>query len=105
MPIVDDKLILSIGRLLIHAQDMHLFVKRYLPAFENLGIGKSGALWSYVHDTGPTFERIRNFFLAHTPSQSQWSQDDAQWVRNHINSCLNGDMIGLYRHSKFLSFL
>ena len=90
LPTVDDKLMLAIGRLLIHAQDMRLFVNRYLPAFENLGIGKSGALWSYVHDTEPTFKHVRNFFLDHTPSpaQPQWSQDDVQWVRNHVISTM-----------------
>ena len=88
LPTVDDKLMLAIGRLLIHAQDMRLFVQRYLPAFENLGIGKSGALWSYVHDTEPTFKHVRNFFLAHTPAQPQWSQDDVQWVRNHVISTM-----------------
>lgn len=88
LPTVDDKLMLAIGRLLIHAQDMRLFVNRYLPAFENLGIGKSGALWSFVHETEPTFKHVRNFFLDHTPVQSQWSQDDVQWVRNHVISTM-----------------
>ena len=85
---VDDELVLAMGRLLFHAQDMRLFVNRYLPAFENLGIGKSGALWSFVHETEPTFKHVRNFFLAHTPAQPQWSQDDVQWVRNHVISTM-----------------
>ena len=65
---LDDNLVLSIGRLLLHAQDMRLFVNRYLPAFENLGITNHGALWSYVHDTEPTFKRVREFFLQQTSS-------------------------------------
>ena len=50
---------LDVAHLLLHAQDVRLFIRRYLPAFENLGIDKGGALWSYVHDTAPVFNRVR----------------------------------------------
>lgn len=82
---IDNELMLSIGRVLLHAQDMRLFVNRYLPAFENLGIDNKGALWSYVHDTEPAFARVRSAFLAATPECKHWSQDDASnWIRRRI---------------------
>ncbi|ULJ64067.1 KilA-N domain-containing protein [Wielerella bovis] len=85
MPQLNDELVLSIGRLLLHAQDMRLFVNRYLPAFECLGITNHGALWSYVHDTEPTFERVREFFLQQTPYQNHHLfSDDAIWVRRRV---------------------
>ena len=82
---LDDDLILSIGRVLLHAQDMRLFVNRYLPAFENLGITNHGALWSYVHDTEPTFKRVREFFLQQIPYRGHHLfADDADWVRRKV---------------------
>ena len=85
LPQLNDELVLSIGRLLLHAQDMRLFVNRYLPAFECLGITNHGALWSYVHDTEPTFERVREFFLQQTPYQNHHLfSDDARWVRRKV---------------------
>ncbi|ULJ67471.1 KilA-N domain-containing protein [Wielerella bovis] len=85
LPQLNDELVLSIGRLLLHAQDMRLFVNRYLPAFECLGITNHGALWSYVHDTEPTFERVREFFLQQTPYQNHHLfSDDAIWVRRRV---------------------
>ena len=82
---LDDDLILSIGRVLLHAQDMRLFVNRYLPAFENLGITNHGALWSYVHDTEPTFKRVREFFLQQTPYKNHHLfADDTEWVRRKV---------------------
>ena len=82
---LDDNLVLSIGRLLLHAQDMRLFVNRYLPAFENLGITNHGALWSYVHDTEPTFKRVREFFLQQTPYKNHHLfADDTEWVRRKV---------------------
>ena len=76
---------LSIGRVLLHAQDMRLFVNRYLPAFENLGITNHGALWSYVHDTEPTFKHVREFFLQQTPYRGHHLfADDADWVRRKV---------------------
>lgn len=85
LPQLNDELVLSIGRLLLHAQDMRLFVNRYLPAFECLGITNHGALWSYVHDTEPTFESVREFFLQQTPYQNHHLfSDDAKWVRRKV---------------------
>ena len=82
---LDDNLVLSIGRLLLHAQDMRLFVNRYLPAFENLGITNHGALWSYVHDTEPTFKRVREFFLQQTPYKNHHLfADDSEWLRRKV---------------------
>lgn len=84
-PVLPDELVLSIGRLLLHAQDMRLFVKRYLPAFKCLDIPNRGALWSYVHDTEPTFERVREYFLNQSPYQNhRLFSDDAQWVRRRV---------------------
>ncbi len=64
LPVLDDETVLAFGRLLVHAQDMRLFVNRYLPAFQNLGIDGRGALWSFVHDTEPTFAAARRFMTA-----------------------------------------
>ena len=63
---------LDVAHLLLHAQDIRLFIRRYLPAFENLGIDKSGALWSYVHDTAPVFNRVRTAVLPRL--KDQWLQ-------------------------------
>lgn len=63
---------LDVAHLLLHAQDIRLFIRRYLPAFENLGIDKSGALWSYVHDTAPVFNRVRAAVLPRL--KDQWLQ-------------------------------
>ena len=83
--VLSDELVLSIGRVLLHAQDMRLFVNRYLPAFECLGITNHGALWSYVHDTEPTFKRVREFFLQQTPYKNHHLfADDSEWVRRKV---------------------
>ena len=63
---------LDVAHLLLHAQDVRLFIRRYLPAFENLGIDKGGALWSYVHDTTPVFNRVRAAALPRL--KDQWLQ-------------------------------
>ena len=85
LPQLNDELVLSIGRVLLHAQDMRLFVNRYLPAFECLGITNHGALWSYVHDTEPTFKRVREFFLQQTPYKNHHLfADDTEWVRRKV---------------------
>ena len=85
LPQLNDELVLSIGRVLLHAQDMRLFVNRYLPAFENLGITNHGALWSYVHDTEPTFKQVREFFLQQTPYKNHHLfADDTEWVRRKV---------------------
>ncbi|WP_107971942.1 KilA-N domain-containing protein [Neisseria elongata] len=63
---------LDVAHLLLHAQDIRLFIRRYLPAFENLGIDKGGALWSYVHDTTPVFNRVRAAALPRL--KDQWLQ-------------------------------
>ena len=85
LPQLNDELVLSIGRLLLHAQDMRLFVNRYLPAFECLGITNHGALWSYVHDTEPTFKRVREFFLQQIPYKNHHLfADDSEWVRRKV---------------------
>ena len=85
LPQLNDELVLSIGRVLLHAQDMRLFVNRYLPAFECLGITNHGALWSYVHDTEPTFKRVREFFLQQTPYKNHHLfADDSEWVRRKV---------------------
>ena len=63
---------LDIAHLLLHAQDIRLFIRRYLPAFENLGIDKNGALWSYIHDTAPVFNRVRAAALPRL--KDQWLQ-------------------------------
>lgn len=63
---------LDVAHLLLHAQDIRLFIRRYLPAFENLGIDKGGALWSYVHDTAPVFNRVRAAVLPRL--KEQWLQ-------------------------------
>lgn len=85
LPQLNDELVLSIGRVLLHAQDMRLFVNRYLPAFENLGITNHGALWSYVHDTEPTFKQVREFFLQQTPYKNHHLfADDTEWARRKV---------------------
>lgn len=85
LPQLNDELVLSIGRLLLQAQDMRLFVNRYLPAFECLDITNHGALWSYVHDTEPTFKRVREFFLQQIPyCEHHLFADDADWVRRKV---------------------
>lgn len=63
---------LDVAHLLLHAQDIRLFIRRYLPAFENLGIDNGGALWSYVHDTAPVFNRVRAAALPRL--KDQWLQ-------------------------------
>mgnify|MGYP000893805270 CR=1 FL=1 len=63
---------LDVAHLLLHAQDIRLFIRRYLPAFENLSIDKGGALWSYVHDTAPVFNRVRAAVLPRL--KDQWLQ-------------------------------
>ena len=63
---------LDVAHLLLHAQDIRLFIRRYLPAFENLGIDKGGTLWSYVHDTAPVFNRVRAAVLPRL--KDQWLQ-------------------------------
>ena len=85
LPQLNDELVLSIGRVLLHAQDMRLFVNRYLPAFENLGITNHGALWSYVYDTEPTFKQVREFFLQQIPYRGHHLfADDVDWVHQKV---------------------
>nr|DAU43131.1 MAG TPA: KilA protein [Caudoviricetes sp.] len=84
-PVLDDALLLSFARLLLHAQDMRLFVNRYLPAFQNLGIDGRGSLWSFVHDTEPTFAAVRRFMTAQSV-QSGFFARDWDWVRSRILS-------------------
>ena len=84
-PVLDDALLLDFARLLLHAQDMRLFVNRYLPAFQNLGIDGRGALWSFVHDTEPTFAAARRFMTAQSV-QSGFFARDWDWVRSRILS-------------------
>ena len=84
-PVSDDALLLAFARLLLHAQDMRLFVNRYLPAFENLGIDNRGSLWSFVHDTEPTFAAVRRFMTAQSV-QSGFFARDWDWVRSRILS-------------------
>lgn len=84
-PVLDDALLLAFARLLLHAQDMRLFVNRYLPAFQNLGIDGRGALWSFVHDTEPTFAAARRFMTAQSV-QSGFFARDWDWVRSRILS-------------------
>ncbi|MDK4577533.1 hypothetical protein QG032_10465, partial [Kingella kingae] len=65
--------------------DMRLFVKRYLSAFCDLGLSQSGALWSFVHDTEPTFKRVREFFLQQIPyREHHLFADDVDWVRRKV---------------------
>lgn len=85
LPVLDDALLLDFARLLLHAQDMRLFVNRYLPAFQNLGIDGRGALWSFVHDTEPTFAAARRFMTAQSV-QSGFFARDWDWVRSRILS-------------------
>ncbi len=84
-PVLDDALLLAFARLLLHAQDMRLFVNRYLPAFQNLGIDGRGSLWSFVHDTEPTFSEVRRFMTAQSV-QSGFFARDWDWVRSRILS-------------------
>lgn len=84
-PVLDDALLLAFARLLLHAQDMRLFVNRYLPAFQNLGIDGRGSLWSFVHDTEPTFAAARRFMTAQSV-QSGFFARDWDWVRSRILS-------------------
>ena len=84
-PVLDDALLLDFARLLLHAQDMRLFVNRYLPAFQNLGIDGRGALWSFVHDTEPTFAEVRRFMTAQSV-KSDFFARDWDWVRSRILS-------------------
>lgn len=84
-PVLDDALLLAFARLLLHAQDMRLFVNRYLPAFQNLGIDGRGALWSFVHDTEPTFAAVRRFMTAQSV-KSDFFARDWDWVQSRILS-------------------
>ena len=84
-PVLDDALLLAFARLLLHAQDMRLFVNRYLPAFQNLGIDGRGSLWSFVHDTEPTFAAVRRFMTAQSV-QSGFFARDWDWVQSRILS-------------------
>ena len=84
-PVLDDALLLAFARLLLHAQDMRLFVNRYLPAFQNLGIDGRGALWSFVHDTEPTFAAVRRFMAAQSVKSDFFARDWA-WVQSRILS-------------------
>lgn len=74
------EIIRSIAYLLLHAQNMKLFVNRYLPAFENLGIDNRGALYSYIHDTIHVFDKVRDFVLPQLPisneHSSKWGNTD-----------------------------
>ena len=85
LPVLDDALLLAFARLLLHAQDMRLFVNRYLPAFQNLGIDNRGALWSFVHDTEPTFAEVRRFMTAQSVKSDFFARDWA-WVQSRILS-------------------
>ena len=85
VPVLDDALLLAFARLLLHAQDMRLFVNRYLPAFQNLGIDGRGSLWSFVHDTEPTFAAVRRFMTAQSV-KSDFFARDWDWVRSRILS-------------------
>ena len=84
-PVLDDALLLAFARLLLHAQDMRLFVNRYLPAFQNLGIDGRGALWSFVHDTEPTFAEVRRFMTAQSVKSNFFARD-WDWVQSRILS-------------------
>lgn len=84
-PVLDDALLLAFARLLLHAQDMRLFVNRYLPAFQNLGIDGRGSLWSFVHDTEPTFAAVRGFMAAQSVKSDFFARDWA-WVQSRILS-------------------
>lgn len=84
---IDERTLISIGRLLLYAQEQRCFVSRYLPAFENLGIGGRGKLWSFVHDTDPVFEHIRRFFTGQCPALGHWAKDgDLDWLHRRILS-------------------
>ena len=84
---IDERTLISIGRLLLYAQEQRCFVSRYLPAFENLGIGGRGKLWSFVHDTDPVFEHIRRFFTSQCPALGHWAKDgDLDWLHRRILS-------------------
>ena len=83
--VLDDALLLAFARLLLHAQDMRLFVSRYLPAFQNLGIDGRGSLWSFVHDTEPTFAAVRRFMAAQSVKSNFFARDWA-WVQSRILS-------------------
>ena len=85
LPVLDDETVLAFGRLLVHAQDMRLFVNRYLPAFQNLGIDGRGSLWSFVHDTEPTFAAVRRFMAAQSV-KSDFLAHDWAWVQSRILS-------------------
>jgi len=84
-PVLDDALLLAFARLLLHAQDMRLFVNRYLPAFQNLGIDGRGSLWSFVHDTEPTFAEVRRFMTAQSVKSNFFARD-WDWVQSRILS-------------------
>ena len=84
-PVLDDETVLAFGRLLVHAQDMRLFVNHYLPAFQNLGIDGRGSLWSFVHDTEPTFAAVRRFMTAQSVKSDFLARDWA-WVQSRILS-------------------
>ena len=84
-PVLDDALLLAFARLMLHAQDMRLFVNRYLPAFQNLGIDGRGSLWSFVHDTEPTFVAVRRFMNAQSVKSDFFARDWA-WVQSRILS-------------------
>ena len=82
---IDDDTLISIARLLLHAQRMRLFINRYLPTFENLGLNNKGALWSHVHDTEPTFENVRNFYYSQLGRLAQGEHKAANaWLHQRI---------------------
>lgn len=49
----------DIARVLLHAQKARRFIRRYLNAFESLGLDQDGAMWSFVHETESMFAPTR----------------------------------------------
>lgn len=76
-PAIDEDTMLIIARLLLFAQEQRQWVRRYLPAFDNLGLDKQGTQWSFVHDTEPMFRKIRKLCLDFLPQDNgqHWAYD------------------------------
>lgn len=84
---LSDNTLYTIGCVLMYAQDMRLFVRRYLPAFENLGLERNHALWTFAHDSEEAFAPVRNFFFSHLP-QNKHMREYALKLRQQIQETL-----------------
>ncbi|ULJ66167.1 KilA-N domain-containing protein [Wielerella bovis] len=84
---LSDNTLYTIGCVLMYAQDMRLFVRRYLPAFENLGLERNHALWTFAYDSEEAFLPVRRFFFSHLP-QDKYMREYALKLRQQIQQTL-----------------